>query len=216
MLTAISGTLSERISIQFYRISFLKLQILNEMLCELPRQRDSNVSVVDQHNVHREKVQTWFEEWLRESESFDSFRGHHQSTTTAQLAAWGQLHYHECILLLSKLYVTEPVMIETTCDNFIKACTTLARNSEACSRQITRSSMPIFFPISWTTTHSIFTSALSLFHARKFALERKIEIHRQGVLRRCLALMASLEANANNMAGGFTEILERLCSSEEN
>lgn len=84
MLATTSGTISEQISIQFYRISFLKLQILHEMISKT----SSKVPGSEGHLTasHREELQSWFDEWNREVEVSVSEDDNH--VPLLQLKTW--------------------------------------------------------------------------------------------------------------------------------
>ncbi|KAH6673870.1 hypothetical protein B0J14DRAFT_58407 [Halenospora varia] len=224
MLTSTSGTIEERISVYFYRISFLKLQILNDTLSNTSTTKEPGSAIHDNSQNHREGLQAWYEEWNREVELLSMSEGYNQEVSRHQLKAWGQLQYNETLLFLSRTNTSHhysPTDSQQVCDNFVQACKTLASYRAGSSRiegtndGHTQSSITIFFPRTWTTAHAVFAAGLRLFQNKRSDLNVDGTLGRNAVLRRCLTLMASLEADPNNMAAGFTEILERLCSDEE-
>jgi len=224
MLTSTSGTAEERISIHFYRISFLKLQILNDTLSNTSSTKEPCSVGHDSSQNHREGLQSWYEEWNRQVNLLSLSEGHNQEVSWHQLNAWGQLHYNESLLFLFRTNTSHhcsPTESQQVCDNFVQACKSLTSYRAVSSRiegtndSYAQSSNTIFFPRTWTTAHSVFAAGLSLFQNKRSDLKVDGTLGRNAVLRRCLTLMASLEADPNNMAAGFTEILERLCSDEE-
>lgn len=225
MLTSVSGTTAERISIYFYRVSFLKLQILNKALARPSRTSQSSGSGHDTSQNLRQDLQAWYEEWSREVEQFSVSEDRDQAASVTQLKAWGQLTYYETLLISSRTEtVSQTTFLEKihqVCEQFIRACTTLTRGQAASSRLVDVSEnqpqpcLPYVFPMTWTTTHAVFAAGLSLFQMNTSDAAMAEVGDRKPTLRRCLTLMASLEANPNNMAAGFTDTLERLCSEDE-
>ena len=213
MLINTSGTTAEFLSIQFYRISFLRLKILDEVLSATIAD-----AMTSNSQSHRQNLQSWHEDWKCQAALLG---------VSSEQEAWAKLQYHESLLLLwkansrrrsqnSPLFENQQI-----CEHIVEACTTLLRHSTTsqnifgASQHQPTSSDEIFFSPTWTTTHTVLSASLSLFVKPQAPLKMEEFKKRNVLMRRCLILMSSLEANANNMATGFTGILERFISDEE-
>lgn len=194
----------------------MKLQLLNEVL------RTSAGRDMISH--YKGELQSWYDEWNREIESSNASGSHNQEIPLSQLKAWGQLQYYDVLLLLSRS-PTSPIISPEgnlqACDNFIQACTVLVRYQATCTQRAgvydngIQTSTPFIFPVTWIATHAVFAAGLSLFQKKKSNVAAIESFGKSAVLRRCLTLLAALEANPNNLATGFAEVLERFCSDEE-
>lgn len=212
MTASISGDTSESISIHFYRVSFIKLQILNDILST-----KSDIS----RSVNIELSNAWHEEWERDLESFIFPEFLDQKMFLRQLKAWGELMHCEIVLVLLQLdsSLTADKAIDN-CTRFSHAGIYIKRyNIHSTSMCLTLKEIStngsFIFPLTWTTTHAIFSSLLGLFsEARKHGLTGADGALRASTIRRCVGLLASLEADANTLSSGFSQVLEILCTLE--
>ncbi|KAF8852434.1 hypothetical protein BDZ45DRAFT_749613 [Acephala macrosclerotiorum] len=85
------------------------------------------------------------------------------------------------------------------CESLIQACTDLTRyrSVSSCTNGTIdgQFSAAFFFPITWTTTHAVFATGLSLFQNKKENLKANGVLGRSAILRLCLTLTASMEAD---------------------
>lgn len=217
MLIARSGTVAEQISIYFYHISFLKLQIQQDVLSG-PSSGEETRNTAS--TLHQEKLEAWYGEWNRALADRND-----QGLDTALLAAWGQFQYYEAAVFLSRNDSGLPEDDTSSdaqrvhhCDSFVQACTTLSRGHRTAPlnpRETMQFPSPYFFPMVWTIAHGIFAAAIMLLKGPQSSETVQEARGRNSALRRCLTLMASLEASPENMASGFSEVLERLCVFDE-
>ncbi|KAH8667049.1 hypothetical protein BX600DRAFT_285340 [Xylariales sp. PMI_506] len=211
------GTTNERISIYFYRISFLKMQIHSLVLSEASSQRDS--ATLKSHLVELwHGLRDWHQSWNQELLSSPADDSQDWGKAIQYLQAWGDLNYNAGVLLLSKCSTEATDVTDTmsACCLIVSSSNLLVRHQQhsLCSVLDTETQRrtPVF-PIDWTTSHLIFSAGVRLVASRN---QGKYTIPTwERAMRSCLSSVALLESDPANLSMGYSELLEGLCNYDE-
>ncbi|CRG88381.1 Oleate activated transcription factor 3 [Talaromyces islandicus] len=207
----ICTTTEERVSIQFYRISTMKMQLQSLLLSEASSMQRNPKTLNERcENIRKELLQ-WHQSWETEFIPTITSELHDWRGAVQYLQAWGSLQYNETILMLSRLLSETTDYVFNAVREVVSCCSLLVREHQhsfcAIHDPEMRHRVPVF-PIDWTTSHLLFSAALQLLCSEK----REVADHnvRERTIRSCLTTIALMEADPANLSTGFSAILEGL------
>lgn len=128
------------------------------------------------------------------------------------LLSWGQLNYYHGVYLISLVWPTPGGRPSQICEPISKAALHLARHQHLFARSgagPSFESLPIIFPMSWTSCHFALQLALTSLAKDSRGAE---EEDRNLVLGQCLPLILLLETEPDNLLTGSSFLLEELCN----
>lgn len=204
------NTLNERVSIFFYRISLLKIQIQNNLLRPRPARREHEAHNKNELQAYQDEVQSWLIEWRS-----DPTIAVQIGSTAAVLHGWADLHGSHAAFLIAaaSMPTAAPAVSIPICEDIVASAGRLVRHQKksALLRGLATADQDLLFPANWTVAHLVFSVGLALVKAAKTPSSAAGHSHASAAMRRCLTVLALLEADAGNLATGFSEIVEGLC-----
>ncbi|OKL59542.1 hypothetical protein UA08_05364 [Talaromyces atroroseus] len=208
----ICNTTEERVSIQFYRISTMKMQLQSLLLSEASMQRNL-VKLKERCEKVRDELLHWHQSWKMDFMPAITSDMHDWGGAVKYLEAWASLQYNETILMLSRFSSETSEYVLNAVREIVSCCSLLVREHQhsfcAIHDHEMRHQIPVF-PTDWTISHLLFSAALHLLSSEKRdAADHKVW---ERTVRSCLATMALMEADPANLSMGFSEILEGLYS----
>ncbi|CAM1508650.1 Fc.00g054980.m01.CDS01 [Cosmosporella sp. VM-42] len=195
------GNFEERISIFHYLISFRKMQIHSILL----RQTLDGANKINREfdcRQYRSDLDDWVVSWRRALEEVQSH------PKVSELTAWGELHYHHGVFMLSKVWPTPGGHPINVCENISKSSAELIRHqilSAFLSSAVDDTKLSFVYPINWTVSHIVFQAGLNLFGGD--ISDRTAEHNEAAAFWKCLSVLSYLEADPNNLSTGFGSIL---------
>ncbi|KAH8669104.1 hypothetical protein BX600DRAFT_549316 [Xylariales sp. PMI_506] len=216
----IYNTTEERSTIQFYRISTMKMQFQSLLLSKASMQRNSGTGKLKERceNLRNELLQ-WHQSWKTEFISAITSERHDWSVAVQCLEAWGSLQYHATILMLSRFSSETLEYVFNAVREVVSCCSLLVRQHQYSFCVVPdnddemRYQIPVF-PTDWTISHILFSAGLHLLSSEmRDATDHNIW---ERTVRSCLATMGLMEADPANLSMGFSGILEALYNRDEN
>lgn len=225
--------MEERISIHFYKISFLKIQILNFSLSDknaLKGQEGSNSqrSVLD--GFRRDLLQ-WYDAWAQDGllcMAPSSGEGPCQTSEKrfTYLQAWADMNYNATKLMLSRCSDTEVSAnkedVIDACRNIVSCCNALVKHQQRafCTTVPNVSEgqhqIPVF-PVDWTLSSLVFSAGICLSLFGKGGGQADVAVARRSwekMVRSCLITIAMMEGDPANQSSGSSQILEALFNQD--
>ncbi|CAH0053871.1 unnamed protein product [Clonostachys solani] len=213
-LTLPGDTVEEGISIQFYRISTIKMQ-LQSLLSAATVQHNPARLKERCENIQKELLE-WHQYWKTDFVPAITSEVHGWGGAVQYLDAWGSLQYNASILMISRFSPEATESIFDTARQVVSCSTILVRHSQrsfcAIPDDETQYKVPVF-PTDWTMSHLLFATALHLLSFEKQSAADRTAWQR--TVRSCLTTLALMEADPANLSMGFSDIIEGLCSRHE-
>ena len=192
----------------------MKLQAHSKILSSSHLQ-DAQLSSANDES-YRQELKVWLTNWkedvMTEEESDGSFEG---TQLFSALDAWASFHYHHALLLASH---DPPSVSNDTLDGYDAMAKSYSHLSQLQQQTLlflgatTEEPRPCpVFPITWNIAHLLFSVGLGLCAYRQDDTDHtKLANRREGIQRSCLATLARLEGDPENLSTGLSEVLEQM------
>ncbi|CAG9993193.1 unnamed protein product [Clonostachys byssicola] len=211
---AACDTVNEGISIQFYRISTIKMQ-LQSLLSAATVQHNPARLKERCENIQKGLLE-WHQYWKTDFVPAIPSEVQGWGGAVQYLDAWGTLQYNASMLMISRFFPEAIESVFDTAREVVSCIAILVRYSQRSFCAIldneAQYKAPVF-PTDWTMSHLIFATALQL-----LSYEKQIVADRtawQRTMRSCLTTLALMEADPANLSMGFSGIIEELCNHHE-
>ncbi|VUC36417.1 unnamed protein product [Clonostachys rosea] len=166
-------------------------------------------------NIQKELLE-WHQYWKTEFVPTVTSEVHDWRDAVQYLKAWGSLQYNASILMISRFLPETVESVFDTAREVVSCSAILVRQSQrsfcAIPDDETQFKVPVF-PIDWTMSHLLFSTALQLLSFEKHSTADTIGWQR--TMRSCLKTLALMEADPANLSMEFSDIIEELCNQHE-
>ncbi|KAK1657471.1 hypothetical protein BDP55DRAFT_685684 [Colletotrichum godetiae] len=224
-----TSTQAEQISISSYLISLLKLQIHNTILQHHNKPTTTTTTLALSHETtptlrstcetYRQTLDSWSATWQQSTTS--------SSPTTSPaskdaLLAWGSLHHHHALSLITTLWPTPGGNALTICGGVSQAALQLLRHQQvfanlAYEEAKVGAPLPaeeevLIFPFDWTMSHLVFQAGLRAMGEKDTTLLPTSEKNPAQCppLQQCFSMLLLLEADASKLLRGQSLVFEAL------
>ncbi|CAI6094689.1 unnamed protein product [Clonostachys chloroleuca] len=207
-------TVNEGISIQFYRISTIKMQL--QSLLSAATVQHNPARLKDRCQAIQTELLEWHQHWKTDFVPAITSEVHGWGDAVQYLDAWGTLQYNASMLMISRFCPEAIESVFDTAREVVSCSVILVRHSQrsfcAIPDNEARYKVPVF-PTDWTMSHILFAAVLQMLSSGKQGAADRTAWQR--TMRSCLTTLALMEADPANLSMGFSGIIEEMCNRNE-